>query len=352
MADLRRPYTCATCSLRLVLCAALAHMVQAQNQPQSQPQPNEPLRAEIGGARAIYSPHEPIRMRFAIVNQSDTTVEIPLVRPPEGNGGIALPTELIVGTGEEPALLVVYEDEKPVPVRPNSPAGGEPGSAVLRLAASGSVGAEVDLRELYRRIRYSGMYRLEWRPLGGRLGTAAVQFRVEPRKDAILVTDYGKITFALVYDKAPLNVENFLDLVRSEFYREKTLHRIIPGFLIQGGCPQGNGTGVRPDGKLIPAEFLNTPFELGTLAMARKPDKPNSASCQFFITLARLEELDGQYTVIGQARDEESLRTLQQLASIATDEKHRPLRPAVIRSISLVDAETSERSRDIETPRP
>ena len=92
------------------------------------------------------------------------------------------------------------------------------------------------------------------------------------------------------------------------------------------------------DGKTVPAEFSDTPIELGTLVMAHKPDDPNSASCQFFIALARLEDLDGKYTVIGQARDDESLRTLNQLAALPTNRSDRPVKPLVIRSINLVDA--------------
>lgn len=336
----------------LLVCAAGAVPGRAQNQPASQPAPDEPLRAEIRGVQAIYNPNQPMRVRFALINRSDTTVEIPLAYPPEANDAIVLPSGLIIGSSDEPALYVTYNDENPVAIRGNPSPPQESASALLRLAAHGSVGAEVDLRELYRRIRYRGIYRLEWRPLGGRLGTVSAKFLVEPPQDAVISTDYGKITFSLVYDKAPLNVENFLGLARERFYEEKTLHRIIAGYLIQGGCPHGDGTGVRPDGKLIPAEFHAAPFKLGTLAMARKPNDPNSASCQFFIALARAEELDGQYTVIGQAQDEESLRTLQQLASLSTDEKHRPLRPLIIRSISLVDAETRQRPGQLETPRP
>jgi cyclophilin family peptidyl-prolyl cis-trans isomerase len=336
----------------LLVCVAGALPGRAQNQPASQPAPDEPLRAEIRGVQAIYNPNQPMRVRFALINRSDTTVEIPLAYLPEAKDAIVLPSELIIGSSDEPALYVTYKDEKPVAIRGNPSPPQEPASALLRLAAHGSVGAEVDLRELYRRIRYRGIYRLEWRPLGGRLGTASVRFRVEPPQDAVISTDYGNIAFSLMYDKAPLNVENFLELAREGFYDRKKLHRIIAGYLIQGGCPHGDGTGLRPDGKLIPAEFHPTPFKLGTLAMARKPNDPNSASCQFFISLVRAEELDEQYTVIGQAQDEESLRTLQQLAALPTDQKHRPLQPLLIRSVSLMDTETRQRADQLETPRP
>jgi peptidyl-prolyl cis-trans isomerase B (cyclophilin B) len=206
-------------------------------------------------------------------------------------------------------------------------------------------------RSLYRPLRYVGNYRLEWQPLGGRVEPASVTFRVEQPKEAVLVTDYGKITFALMYDKAPRNVENFLELLRERFYDGKTIHRVVPGFIIQGGSPDGSGTGIRPDGKFVDAEFSDAPFELGTLAMARKPSDPDSASCQFFISLARLKELDGKYTVIGQAKDEESLRTLRQLGELPTTKDGRPVRPLQIRFFTLVDVPITE-NRELEASRP
>jgi cyclophilin family peptidyl-prolyl cis-trans isomerase len=163
--------------------------------------------------------------------------------------------------------------------------------------------------------------------------------RVERRKDAILITDQGKITFSLNYDQAPRNVENFLELVRSGFYDGKTFHRIVPGFLLQGGSPTGDSTGVRPDGRLIPAEFTNAPVEQGALMMARKPADPDSASCQFLIALDRLPDLDGKYTIIGHARDAESARTFQTLSAIPTNKQDRPLQSVIIRSIKLLDAQ-------------
>jgi hypothetical protein len=79
--------------------------------------------------------------------------------------------------------------------------------------------------------------------------------------------------------------------------------------------------------------------------MARRPSEPGSASCQFFIALARLPELDGQYTVIGQPKDDETLRTLASIAEEPTDRQDRPRIPVVIRSINLVPAEEQETIR-------
>jgi cyclophilin family peptidyl-prolyl cis-trans isomerase len=333
------------CALLLVagLTAAPAGRAAAQEPEQNRRDPALALRAELSLGRSLFFPGQPIRARLTLINLTPETVELPLAY-----GGtiedVALPPAVIYGSEEQPALLLSYQEEKPVWLHPqNRPE--EVGGGGLRLAPHALVGAEVELTELHRALRYSGEYRLEWRPLGGQLGGLVASFRVEGRRNAVIVTDQGKMTFQLLYEQAPRNVENFLDLVRSKFYDGKTFHRVVPGFLIQGGCPLGTGKGIRPDGKLVPAEFHDYPFDLGTLAMARKPGEPGSASCQFFICLGRHEELDGQYTVIGQARDEESLRTLAALAEVRTDVNYRPLRPLVIRFITLVDAEVRTTTR-------
>jgi len=310
-----------------------------------------PLSAAVSVAKHLNSPDRPVRVRFMLHNTSDHVVEVPWHGLPDA-AGVALPLQVVLGSADSPALSVRFGDNVVTAALPDVQTAGETGLEVLRLAPWGSVGTEVDLRDFFRTLRYTGEYRLEWRPLDGRAGTAGAEFRIESRKEAIVVTDKGKLTFALMYDEAPQNVAAFLELTRSGFYDGKTIHRIIPGFLIQGGCPKGDGTGVRPDGRLLPAEFHGAAIDAGTLAMARKPSTPDSASCQFFVALARLPELDGQYTVIGQATDEESLRTLRAISAEPTDRSDRPRIPLVIRSINLVDAAKSGTTRfDVQTGR-
>lgn len=113
-----------------------------------------------------------------------------------------------------------------------------------------------------------------------------------------LQTSQGDITLELWNDVAPGHVENFLKLTDQGFYDGLTFHRIIPGFMIQGGCPRGDGTG--GPGWTIDAEFNDRKHEPGTLSMARTAD-PNSAGSQFFICLTRenCQHLDGQYTAFG-----------------------------------------------------
>lgn len=324
-----------------VLFAFVAATATAQDKP-AEPKPASdalPLRAVVQPMQTIFDPNGAIWLHFSLGNESDQTVELPLPAGTDPAAGVGLPVDLIVGTRTQPALAIGYQNEAPAPLRPTT-APGEGTPPVLRIAPHGSVGALIDLRTIYPATRYSGVFRVEWRPLAGRTSPGTCEFRVEARKEAIFVTDYGKITFTLAYEKAPLNVENFLDLCRTGFYDNKTLHRIIPGFLAQGGCPNGNGTGVRLDGRTVQAEFHDAPFDFGVLAMAHKKDDPNSASCQFFIALGRAPELDGKYTVIGSARDDESQRTLRLIAAQPTDRSGRPIRSVIVRSINLVDADT------------
>lgn len=323
----------------------LVGVTSAQTEPAPAAAGPEVLRAHVTVAQKLFDPTQPVRVHFALHNPSGQPVEIPLELPIKPADGIALPLELITGTPNKPTLFVSSKNAKSDLARPADESTTQEGEHVLRLAPGGTVGAEIDLRAVYKKIRYTDSYRIEWRPLGGRIPPAAVEFRVEPRKAAVLVTDYGKITFSLMYEKAPRNVENFLELTRDGFYSGKTFHRIIPGFIIQGGCPLGNGNGVREDGKLLEAEFHDTLMDIGVLAMAHKPDDPNTASCQFFVALSRLEELDGKYTIIGRATDEASLRTLQKLAALETDRADRPLRQVYIRSINLIDAGASSTGR-------
>lgn len=316
--------------------------------------PPESLRADVVAVRPMFTTDREIRLRFTLINTSDEPVTLPGAGGATAKEGTALPLAFVLGI-DQPLLSVIYEDEapKPVPVIPPTDENpGAPASPPLRLAPRGVLGLELDLTAYHAACRYPGVYRVEWRALDGRVPAATATFRVESRRDAILVTDYGKVSFELDYERAPLNVANFLELARDGFYEGKVLHRIIPGFVIQGGCPKGDGTGIRPDGRRVPAEFHpEIPVEAGTLLMARKPRDPNSASCQFFIALARLPNLDGQATVLGFAGDDESLRTLQKLAAVPCDANYRPLAPVTIRSINLVDAEQN-RARRLELRRP
>ncbi len=111
----------------------------------------------------------------------------------------------------------------------------------------------------------------------------------------------GKVTIRLRPDLAPQHVERIKALVREGFYDGTPFHRVIEGFMAQGGDPTGTGMGGsdKPD---LKAEFTNTPFKRGTVGMARAMD-PDSANSQFFICFTDCPFLDGQYTVWGEVVD-------------------------------------------------
>ncbi|MBO6796992.1 peptidylprolyl isomerase [Maricaulis sp.] len=113
----------------------------------------------------------------------------------------------------------------------------------------------------------------------------------------VFTLDGGDVVIGLRPDLAPKHVEQITKLVKDGFYDGLTFHRVIDGFVAQGGCPNGNGMG--GSGTNIPAEFNAEPHVRGTMSMARAAD-PNSASSQFFICLDEVPYLNNQYTVWGQ----------------------------------------------------
>ena len=119
----------------------------------------------------------------------------------------------------------------------------------------------------------------------------------------IEVKDYGTVKVELDGDTAPITVQNFMDLANAGFYDGLTFHRIIDGFMIQGGAPSGNGTGGSPD--KIKGEFASNgvPNDIkhvkGVISMARVGGDPDSASSQFFIMVGDAPHLDGNYAAFG-----------------------------------------------------
>lgn len=110
-------------------------------------------------------------------------------------------------------------------------------------------------------------------------------------------TTYGNVEIELYPEDAPNTVARISELAKQGFYNGLTFHRVVPGFVVQGGDPKGNGTG--GSGKKLKAEFNARKHTEGTLAMARAQD-PDSADSQFYISLGTHPHLDNQYTVFGQ----------------------------------------------------
>ncbi len=151
--------------------------------------------------------------------------------------------------------------------------------------------------------------------------------------EVTLDTSAGPIRLALDSKVAPGHVRNMVALAESGFYDSGCFHRIIKGFMIQGGCPEGTGTG--GPGYKIPAEFNATPHEPGVLSMARTND-PNSAGSQFFICLERVPHLDRQYTAFGRTADDASLQVVKSIGSVRTAASDRPVEPVIITKVTVV----------------
>ena len=123
---------------------------------------------------------------------------------------------------------------------------------------------------------------------------------------AMYIKDYGSIVMELYPDVAPNTVNNFISLVKSGFYDDNSFHRLVPGFVLQGGDPDGNGTG--GPGYTIKGEFSSNGFnnelkhEKGIVSMARSSDN-DSAGSQFFIMLDKSDYLDGNYAAFGKVID-------------------------------------------------
>lgn len=117
----------------------------------------------------------------------------------------------------------------------------------------------------------------------------------ERQYQAIVHTERGDFTIDLLVDVAPLAVNNFVFLAREGFYDETTFHRVIPGFLAQGGDPTGNGRG--GPGYRFPDEASEVPFDAGVVGMANSG--PNTNGSQFYVMLADAPQLTGRYTAFG-----------------------------------------------------
>ncbi len=146
-------------------------------------------------------------------------------------------------------------------------------------------------------------------------------------------TSAGEILIDLYPDLAPGHVKNIVALAQIGYYDGIVFHRVIPGFMIQAGCPDGNGTG--GPGYTIDAEFSPTLHEAGTLSMARTSN-PNSAGSQFFLCLGRVPHLDRQYTVFGKTADDASLQTVLKIGAVPTDAGDRPKTPVTINKGSVI----------------
>lgn len=147
------------------------------------------------------------------------------------------------------------------------------------------------------------------------------------RPIVVMETDWGNIVMELFPDVAPITCDSILSLVNQKFYDGLTFHRIIPGFVLQGGDPKGNGTG--DAGFRIPAEFSTRKHVEGSLSMARNMVDINSSGCQFFICLAALPNLDSSFNLFGQVIG--GMDVAHKIEVVPTGPGDKPVEPVVIR---------------------
>ena len=152
----------------------------------------------------------------------------------------------------------------------------------------------------------------------------------------ITMKDGGVIQATLYPDKAPNTVRNFISLANNGYYDGKIFHRVIPGFMIQGGDPQGTGMG--GPGYTIAGEFAKNGFpndlkhDRGVLSMARSGD-PNSAGSQFFVMVAKSPHLDGQYAAFGAVL--QGMETADAIVSARRDGSDRPFEPQRMKTVRV-----------------
>ena len=158
------------------------------------------------------------------------------------------------------------------------------------------------------------------------LSTLLLTAVVSAQEIAVIETKFGKIEIQFFEDKAPGHVKNFKDLAKKGFYDGTIFHRVIPGFMIQGGDPNTKSDdrsnhGMGGPGYSIKAEFNDTPHKRGILSMARSQD-PNSAGSQFYIVVKDSAFLDGQYTAFGKVLS--GMTVADQIVNAPRDRRDNP----------------------------
>ena len=296
------------------------------------------LTATLSTSHRHVPPGRPIWVDFTITNQADEPVELAVP------GTKALPSAGIVGlpithvfSGEAFAALSISGElgqEWDVALGYQPPATSE----ALVLGSHASVGVSLEVTQYYPVLRGPGQYRLRWKPYGGTVVSNEIIIEVDKPKQAVIQTDHGTMVVRFFYDAAPNTIDNFIELAKAGFYDNLTFHRIVPGYCIQGGCPNGDGTGIRADGVKLAAELSDHPVRRGTLCMARLEDDLDSASCQFLICNTRVPQWDGRYTVFGELVGDESLATLDKLMSTPVGLDGTPKEKLYTRAIRIVDA--------------
>ncbi len=153
----------------------------------------------------------------------------------------------------------------------------------------------------------------------------------KPNSVAVFETSKGNFKVEVFEDKAPITAKNFLDLAGKGFYNNQIFHRVIDNFMIQGGDPQGNGTG--GPGYSIPDEFHPSLKHSGPGFLSMANRGPNTGGSQFFITLVPTPWLDGKHAIFGKVT--EGLDVVQSIGKVKTGPNDKPVEPIMIKTITI-----------------
>lgn len=155
-----------------------------------------------------------------------------------------------------------------------------------------------------------------------------------PNPTVTLRTTMGDVRIEVLRDQAPKTSENFLALVRKGFYNGLSFHRVIPGFMVQTGCPKGDGTG--GPGYMIPDEFGPGLRHEGPGVVSMANAGPNTGGSQFFVTVAPTPWLDGKHAIFGRVRGGQDV--VQKIATVPRDSSDRPKSPVRIVEATVAGA--------------
>ena len=304
--------------------------------------PSALVRVELRVERPVIQAGREVWAHFTVTNLTDEplTLRVPDAKEADPSSLMGLPLPHVFSGNNSSALAIINQHGDPFDEQVSVPPRGPVPKVVI--APHASVGTRVELTHYYESLKRPGEYTLIWRPYHGQVISETVSVRILPERQAVILTEYGKMTMRFYYNEAPNHVANFLELAGQKFYDNLTFNRVIPGALIQGGDPRGDRRGVRPDSKRLKAEFNKIPFDVGTVGMARSQRDPDSASCQFFICLSRQPGFDGQQTAFGYIVGDDSLETLRKLAAVPTGADDKPLQPLYIRAITLENVPVKE----------
>jgi peptidyl-prolyl cis-trans isomerase B (cyclophilin B) len=263
-----------------------------------------------------------------------------------GSGGF--PVHVVLTTGSDAASVPAWAVEASAFTLNGKPLGEKRGEGSIQLLPNTRLAIDLDLAPVLAKaegldgkdfkIGYAKEI-LGTEEKGVRVMQAAekgLDFMKMPVEDlskyhVIMSTNQGDMEIEFWPDVAPNHVRNFLDLSYTGFYDGKTFHRVIPGFMIQGGDPTGTGTGSGP--RMLKAEFNNKKHLPGVLSMARSQD-PNSASCQFFIVHKTASSLDGQYSGFGQLVS--GLEVVDKIVNVKRNSQDKPFEQQTIKKCTVV----------------